>query len=316
MLRVLFSSVIISCVILSSCSGKGGGEAYGSRPFPEVRVPSVVGDDDALDYIALHFWDGFSSAGDWLCDSLHIAGVDRVALERQVGAYASILGRLPYEKARRSILAFCGRMEEAALRDSCSNIFGETVGLMKRYLYDPNSPVRFEDAYGALAARLAVSPCVKDTEKDIFAGEAALCGRNMTGTPAADFAFTDSRGNLRTLYGTGADYTLLFFSNPGCGACAEITKALASHEKAVSLVGSGRLAVICLYIDEDIEAWRGHLGDWPREWICGYDHTLGIRDGQDYVIRAIPSVYALDRDKNVILKDAAADRVLAWIDSL
>lgn len=63
-----------------------------------------------------------------------------------------------------------------------------------------------------------------------------------------------------------------------------------------------------------IDKWREYVPEYPREWLCGYDYNYIIRNDLTYSVRAIPSLYILDKDKKVILKDATFDDVTAWID--
>ena len=48
-----------------------------------------------MEYLTLHYWDAFTAGeGNWLCDSLHIAGVEATALEAEVGKYTTLLSML------------------------------------------------------------------------------------------------------------------------------------------------------------------------------------------------------------------------------
>ena len=48
-----------------------------------------------MEYLTLHYWDAFTAGeGNWLCDSLHIAGVEATALEAEVAAAAQENQRL------------------------------------------------------------------------------------------------------------------------------------------------------------------------------------------------------------------------------
>ena len=54
---------------------------------------------------------------------------------------------------------------------------------------------------------------------------------------------------------------------------------------------------------------------YPEEWYNGFDPDLAIRTEDLYNVRAIPSLYLLDADKRVILKDAPEDKVFSVISS-
>ena len=68
----------------------------------------------------------------------------------------------------------------------------------------------------------------------------------------------------------------------------------------------GRLKIVAIYPDEDLAAWRKHRKEVPAEWINGYDAGLAMRREELYDLRAIPSLYLLDEQKRVLLKDCTA----------
>jgi hypothetical protein len=82
------------------------------------------------------------------------------------------------------------------------------------------------------------------------------------------------------------------------------------------MISSGRLAVVNVYIDQDLAAWREYLPEYPKEWYNGYDPAYIIRQDILYNIRGIPSLYVLDKDKKVIMKDAPEERVFAFLGSI
>ena len=103
--------------------------------------------------------------------------------------------------------------------------------------------------------------------------------------------------------------TLLFFSNPGCDACMNIINVLKGEPRIAQLIADGRLAVLNIYIDEDIAAWRSYMPIYPDQWYNGFDPDLVIRTDDLYDVRAIPSLYLLDENKTVIMKDAPENRL-------
>ena len=69
------------------------------------------------------------------------------------------------------------------------------------------------------------------------------------------------------------------------------------------------MAVLNIYIDEDLQGWRDYMPIYPEEWYNGFDPDLAIRTENLYDVRAIPSLYLLDEEKRVILKDAPENRL-------
>ena len=64
-----------------------------------------------------------------------------------------------------------------------------------------------------------------------------------------------------------------------------------------------------IYPDSDLEEWLAHLNGMPAGWVHGYDKGMEITQKRLYDIKAIPTIYLLDRDKNVILKDTSIEAV-------
>ena len=71
----------------------------------------------------------------------------------------------------------------------------------------------------------------------------------------------------------------------------------------------GNLKILAVYPDEDKEEWERHLPDFPKEWINGYDKKLVIKEKNLYDLKAIPTLYLLDKDKKVLLKDATVAQI-------
>ena len=196
---------------------------------------------------------------------------------------------------------------------SSSNVFETITELVEKYMFDPNSPMRNEDYYGIYAARLSTYDGLSAEMREKYARDARLCALNRVGTKAADFRFADRRGKMHTLYGVKAPYTLLFFSNPGCEACMNIINVLKGEPAISEMIASGKLAVLNIYIDEDLEAWRSYMPIYPENWYNGFDPDFVIRAEHLYNVRAIPSLYLLDADKTVILKDAPENRLFDYL---
>ena len=183
-------------------------------------------------------------------------------------------------------------------------------------MFDPNSPLRNEDYYQAYASCLARSRWLDQASMDKYAYIAGTCSLNAVGTKAADFVFSDRNGRERSLYSIESDYTLLFFSNPGCESCLQIINSLREDPKVNAMIAQGALSVVNVYIDEDIQAWRDYMPIYPDTWYNGFDPNLIIRSDRIYNVRAIPSLYLLDSQKTVLMKDAVPEKLFNLINSL
>ena len=311
-LRLLTLSVLS---LLCACGPRGGktvSDTPALREFPRVEIPSMYTEAvEQASYAVEHFWDRFTDTSRvFACDSATVNGVSLAAVESQMGLFTTLLGQVSPEVGGKAVSRLYDRVDAFERKYPESNVFEESCRLMRHYLYDPNSPVRNEDLYGDFVARLGKSDLIDNGYRMGYEWDARMCRLNRVGTPATDFAFTDTRGWIRTLYSIKAEYTVLIFGNPGCKACQEMMEAMAATPEIATLVDSGRLQVVDVYIDQEIDDWKAHIAEYPKSWTNGYDHNYTIRTDLLYNVRGIPSVYLLDRDKTVLMKDAPQEKVL------
>ena len=303
--------ITLVAVIAAGCGQNRKAEQFQALPFPDVKIPAMMtGSADVAEYISMHYWDGLTdSSRDYPCDSLYVSGVKKEDVEQKFADWNAVLGVLPRSIADKAVNALYEKAAACERKDTSSNVLDTFVMLAEKYFYDPNSPVRNEDHYHAFVRNLASFEGFDEAVRGKYAYQARMTAMNREGTVAADFRFADRNGRIHSLHGINAPMTLLFFSNPGCDACMEIIKVLSGHEGIASMIADGRLAVLNIYIDEDIQAWREYMPIYPEQWYNGFDPDLVIRGETLYTVRAIPSLYLLDHEKRVILKDAPENRV-------
>ena len=311
--------IAAAMAVAVGCGGNSKkAEQFAALPFPEILPPAMIeGQKDMLEYMALHWWDGITEPSrSYPCDSLLVSGVRLGDVEQKMANWTNVLNMVDVSVVGRSF----GRLYERAVscekKDTSSNVFETFVKLTDKYLYDPNSPLRNEDHYAFFASHLATSDLVEPLMQEKYARIVRLAAFNRVGTKAADFRFADKKGRIFTLYGIKAELTLLFFSNPGCTACKDIIDVLSNDPVISGLIADGTMKVLNIYIDEDLEAWRSYMPIYPETWYNGFDPDLVIRGETLYNVRAIPSLYLLDSDKKVIMKDAPEGRLFEWLSSV
>lgn len=308
---------ILAVLLLAAGCREKKAERFTALPFPDVQLPSMIsGQQEALEYMAVNYWNGITDPSrSYPSDSLLVSGVRRGDVEQKFADWTSIM-----EYAGNGIWSKAvGNLYDRALacerKDTASQVFETFVDLFQKYYYDPNSPMRNEDVYYHFVFRYASYEGLTDVEKAKYEREARLCALNRIGTRASDFRFADRRGNIMNLYDIKAELTLLFFSNPGCEACMNIISVLREDPVISSMVASGRIAVANIYIDEDIQAWRSYMPVYPEEWYNGFDPDMVLRSNETYAVRAIPSLYLLDSEKRIIMKDAPEERLFRYLSS-
>ena len=302
--------------LLAGCKDKKA-EQFTALPFPDVTVPSVYQDrQEIAEFLAEHWWDGLTDPQrKYPCDSSLVSGVPRGDVEQKFANWTVVLDAVDYGVAVKAVNRLFDRASACEKKDTSSNVFESMTAIVERYLYDPNSPMRNEDFYGPYVSRLAGSEFVDEAMRGAYEYDAKMCALNRVGTKAADFRFSDVKGKTHRLYDIDSDFVVLFFSNPGCTACMDIINTLKSSPQVAQGLATGRLAVLNIYIDEDLEGWRKYMPVYPQEWYNGFDPDFVIRTDVLYNVRAIPSLYLLDKDKKVIMKDAPEGRLFEWLDS-
>ena len=310
--RILLSA---SLLILAGCGGNKKAEQFAALPFPDINPPAMMDSpQDRAEYLVLHWWDGITDPSrSYPCDTVLVSGVKKGDVEQKMANWTGMLSMVEMSVAGKAVERLYERAAACESKDTASNVFETFTGLVDKYLYDPNSPLRNEDFYAFYASRLSKSSLVEDAMKEKYARDVRLASLNRVGTKASDFRFSDKYGRIRNLYGIKADLTLLFFSNPGCTACKDIIDVLNNDEVISRLIEDGTMAVLNIYIDEDLDAWRSYMPIYPEKWYNGFDPDLVIRGETLYNVRAIPSLYLLDKDKKVIMKDAPEARLFDYL---
>ena len=176
--------------------------------------------------------------------------------------------------------------------------------LAQQVIHDPNSPLRNDEFYIPVMQAVLASPYYDEYERIGPAYDLAMASQNRLGQRANDFRYTLASGATGTLYGVKAEYTLLFINNPGCGMCKQLREQISGSPMLSEMIERGRLKILALYPDEDLTEWRNYRDHIPATWINAYDAGCLVRENGTYDLTAIPSLYLLDSDKRVLVKDS------------
>ena len=326
MKNILFPIVLSALFLFAGCNGSNKPAHSKQAPveFPQVQLPSYINDNaQAVSYMARNYWDKFFAmeAREGLSGAVH--GVDSISFEKAFGMYAQILSMAKPKDVDLSVKELFANLDSLALGGERKPLLA-VMSKAEHYFYDPNSPVLDEEIYLCALDGILAAKSLSELDKLQYEYQHRICSLNRVGTPAADFTFRELNGRNasagaatfgryveKSLYDIKAEYTLIFFNNPDCNACAEILDAI-KNSPLTGLVKRGELKVLAMYIDEDLTAWRNNSGKYPDEWIYAYDHNLILRDNNIYGLRAIPSLYLLDKEKRVILKDAPVGDIISY----
>lgn len=295
-----FSFVLISVCFVAGCGGRKKAETPHEIKFEIPQPPAMMtSDEERARFYMAHYWDNMDFADTVYVDNPEIT-------EQAFVDYLMVLGRVPTAEGGAAM----GRLMDRARADS--SMYAYFAELAEKYLYEPNSPYRNEELYIPVLQNIISWDKVDELNKLRPESQLQMALKNRVGDKAADFGFTLSSGKKMRLYDLDAEFILLFFNNPDCTACAEETEFMRQSTVINGMIEYGKLKVLAVYPDEDLKAWREHLKVMPSSWLNSYDQNQTIRGSDIYDLRAIPSFYLLDRNKRVLVKDAATANVIEY----
>ena len=206
---------------------------------------------------------------------------------------------LPYSEISREnnkLLSKCEKYE---------NVFIYFWRLFEKYYYDPDSPYRNDSLYINILSYIIDSSVLPVTyNKAMY--QWRLIHKNRVGFKAEDFSFTISTGAKKHLYDVKNDYIVLFFNMPDCEECIRTKEILESRSNSMKNV-----SILAIYPNNDYLLWSNV--EYPERWINGYDKDLIILKRELYDLRAFPTMYLLDRNMNVVLKDPSIKELCTFL---
>ncbi|GHT10169.1 hypothetical protein FACS189426_09970 [Bacteroidia bacterium] len=296
-------SIIICLLLFMGCSGKSNPQPVKAPSFVLPEIPAALtAPKERANYLLNHYWDNFDFKD---TTYIHLPDITEQA-------FVDYIDLLPHADKQMAAASIQNLMRKAE-KEPTGAMLRYFLTTTESYLRDPNSPMRNEELYIPVAQYITSSdsPLLTLAEKAPAEYHLKMMLKNRVGEKAADFSYTLPSGKTGRMYAINSEYTLLLFYNPDCHACAETISALAASEMLQSLQQNGRLKILAFYPDKDLEIWKKKWADMPAEWINACDKNTIVRDSELYDLKAIPTIYLLDRNKTVILKDADLRQTLS-----
>lgn len=308
-----FGLLISLILLLASCRAKPGtAEAREPVPadstvvqaqvFPFPEIPATLTEPEVRKaWLLTHYWEQFDFADTTLVNN-------RDVTEQGFVNFIALLadGTTPEELMRESLENWCAGFVG---QEHARKVLTRTAD---DYLYNPNSPFYNEALYGAYLEALLGKLPQTDAMRSSYRFRLELVKRNNVGDKATDFTYYLPDGTRRTLAATPVkgDRLLLVFYDPECESCHAVLGQMAADKRLAEAVQAGTLSVLAIYTEGNDEAWRKALPDMPAGWTVGTDREA-VKAGALYDLKAMPSLYLLDGEKTVLLKDAAFEEIIA-----
>ncbi|MDR1743009.1 MAG: DUF5106 domain-containing protein [Dysgonamonadaceae bacterium] len=275
-------------------------QAQNQETEPNFRLPDVpdalTAPEERAAYLALHYWDHFNFGDTSLITMPEITEQ----------AFVDFISILPYtEKAASAVDTLIRR---ASVEKEMLKHF---ISLSDKYLYEPLSPIHDEDMLILFLRAQLANPAVDEAERAPCRYRLEMALKNRPGDIASDFVVRCRDHRQRKLSKIEADLLLLYFYDPDCETCRRVKEQLSASSVINGTMDSGQLRLFSVCIEGKTPAWDN--ASFPARWIDGCDEKLRIIREQLYDFKMMPTLYLLDREKRVILKETSVEQIEEWL---
>ncbi|MEG0560795.1 MAG: DUF5106 domain-containing protein [Muribaculaceae bacterium] len=295
--RNILLTLTIICYV--ACSNAQQQKQVTEISHPEFKLPEIpkycTKISQRAEFLAMHWWDNFNFND---TTYIHIPKISEQAFVDFIDFQPNVAPEI----SNKSITLF---LDRAIVNKKIFNYF---IELAEKYLYDPNSAMRNEELYIPILKYITTSPKIDTDFKIRPTHLLTMAMKNRPGSMATDFTYTLSNEKTGRLHSIKSDYTIIFFNNPDCHDCKRVKDLFESSPVFSNLTKKKspiKLVILGVYPDADIPLWLN--ATYPDCIINAYDAGQAITKNESYDLKAIPSLYLLDKDKKIILKDATIE---------
>lgn len=249
-------------------------------------------------YLADHYWDNLNPK------SLRTAE-DSIQLEQAFVDFLTIVPLIEKQAAENTVMKLLDRTQ------SDKGTYGYVLELAEKYLYEADSPMENEEMFIPYLQYAADSARADDyiRMRADFLLERVL--KNRPGTKASDFQYITRDNKKRNLWLVKAEELLLIFYDPECQHCMEIISQIMRDSDISAHLNNGNLKILAIYTEGNESVWNANKNLLPANWIVGKDIS-GIVENEIYDLKAMPTLYLLDKDNRVLMKDFDIRRMTSW----
>lgn len=261
-------------------------QAQAQQSFPYPAIPDTLRSvEQRAGYLSEHYWDNYNFADTLLLKSKEVT-------EQGFVNFIDILNRFNQDNAskgvahkdiaqkgitrkditQKGIACFTQKaFSNAAAKERFEN-------LIEHYFEDQLSPVRNDRVYLIFLEEMKNSPCFDETEKERIAFKIKTTNKNLPGDIAINFKFKDENGKEHQLSDYKDQKVILYFYDPDCENCHEVSAWLKQQT-----------------IPADIKVLK----------MIADNHISYM-----YSLKNMPTIFLLDKENKVILKDCTAQELI------
>ena len=271
-------------------------QAQAQQSFPYPAIPDTLRSvEQRAGYLSEHYWDNYNFADTLLLKSKEVT-------EQGFVNFIDILNRFNLDNASKGVahkdIAQKGITRKditqkgiaqkditqqgiaCFTRKAFSNAAAKErfENLIEHYFEDQLSPVRNDRVYLIFLEEMKNSPCFDETEKERIAFKIKTTNKNLPGDIAINFKFKDESGKEHQLSDYKGQKVILYFYDPDCENCHEVSAWLKQQT-----------------IPADIKVLK----------MIADNHISYM-----YSLKNMPTIFLLDKENKVILKDCTAQELI------
>ena len=276
-------------------------QAQAQQSFPYPAIPDTLRSvEQRAGYLSEHYWDNYNFADTLLLKSKEVT-------EQGFVNFIDILNRFNLDYASKGVAHKDIAQKGIARKDitqqgiaqkditqkditqkgiACftrkafSNAAAKErfENLIEHYFEDQLSPIRNDRVYLIFLEEMKNSPCFNETEKERIAFKIKTTNKNLPGDIAINFKFKDENGKEHQLSDYKDQKVILYFYDPDCENCHDVSAWLKQQT-----------------IPADIKVLK----------MIADNHISYI-----YSLKNMPTIFLLDKENKVILKDCTAQELI------
>ena len=261
-------------------------QAQAQQSFPYPAIPDTLRSvEQRAGYLSEHYWDNYNFADTLLLKSKEVT-------EQGFVNFIDILNRFNLDNASKGVAHKDIAQKDITRKDitqkgiACftrkafSNAAAKErfENLIEHYFEDQLSPVRNDRVYLIFLEEMKNSPCFNETEKERIAFKIKTTNKNLPSDIAINFKFKDENGKEHQLSDYKDQKVILYFYDPDCENCHEVSAWLKQQT-----------------IPADIKVLK----------MIADNHISYM-----YSLKNMPTIFLLDKENKVILKDCTAQELI------
>mgnify|MGYP000027193272 CR=1 FL=1 len=251
-------------------------QAQAQQSFPYPAIPDTLRSvEQRAGYLSEHYWDNYNFADTLLLKSKEMT-------EQGFVNFIDILNRFNLDNASKGVAQKDITQKGIACftRKAFSNAAAKErfENLIEHYFEDQLSPVRNDRVYLIFLEEMKNSPCFDETEKERIAFKIKTTNKNLPGDIAINFKLKDESGKEHQLSDYKDQKIILYFYDPDCENCRKVSAWLKQQT-----------------IPADIKVLK----------MIADNHISYI-----YSLKNMPTIFLLDKENKVILKDCTAQELI------